>query len=111
MTTTQQWAHEAWKEKGEAICSELPEEYWQHVAVFDEQRATQFPPKREEELGIDFLPGTLKEIDCKVYPLSRAKQDQLCSFLTEEEDKGYIYKGSSPYTTPVFLLPLRQQPH
>jgi hypothetical protein len=32
------------------------------------------------------------------------EQDMLCQFLTEEEDKGYIYKGSLPYTAPVFLI-------
>ncbi len=32
------------------------------------------------------------------------EQDQLCIFLKEEEEKGYICKGSSPYTAPVFLI-------
>jgi hypothetical protein len=45
-----------------------------------------------------------KEINCKVYPLSQAEQDQLRQFLAEEEANGYIYKGSSPYTAPVFLI-------
>ncbi len=53
---------------------------------------------------IDFLLGVLKEIDCKVYPLFRAEQDQLHVFLVEEEEKGYIFKESSPYTAPVFLI-------
>ncbi len=26
------------------------------------------------------------------------------TFLIEEEKKGYIYKGSSPYMAPVFLI-------
>ena len=39
-----------------------------------------------------------------MYPLSYAKQDQLRVFLTKEEEKGYIYKGSSPYTALVFLI-------
>jgi len=45
-----------------------------------------------------------KEIDCKVYPLSCTEQDQLQVFLAEEEEKGYIYKGSLPYTAPVFFI-------
>jgi hypothetical protein len=32
------------------------------------------------------------------------EQDQLCQFFAEEEAKGYIYKGSSSYTAPVFLI-------
>ncbi len=74
------------------------------MAVFDEQWATQFPPKREEELTINFLPGMPRELNCKVYLLSQMEQDQLRAFLTEEKDKGYIYKGSSPYTAPIFLI-------
>ncbi len=50
------------------------------------------------------LLGAPKEIDCKVYPLSKMEQDQLRVFLAEEEEKGYIYKGSSPYTAPVFFI-------
>jgi hypothetical protein len=72
--------------------------------VFDEEKATRFLPKREEELTIKFLPDMPKEIDCKVYPLSQAEKDQLRIFLKEEEEKGYIYKGSSPYMAPIFLI-------
>jgi len=50
------------------------------------------------------LPGAPKEINCKVYLLSQVEQDQLRTFLIEEEKKGYIYKGSSPYMAPVFLI-------
>jgi hypothetical protein len=45
MTTVQQWAHAACKEKGAEPLQELPEEYRQHVVVFDEMKATRFPPK------------------------------------------------------------------
>ncbi len=58
----------------------------------------------EEELKIEMLLGVPKEIDCKVYPLLQADQDQLWVFLAEEEAKGYIYKGSSPYTAPLFFI-------
>ncbi len=74
------------------------------MIIFDEKKATWFPPKCEEELSIDLLPDTPKTINCKVYPLSKLEQDQLQSFLAEEEEKGYIYKGSSPYTVPVFFI-------
>ena len=104
LTTAQQWAHDARKEQQEEQKTELPAEYRRHAKVFDEKQATRFPPEREEELKIEMLPGAPKEIDCKVYPLSRIEQDQLRIFLTEEEEKGYIYKGSSPYTAPVFLI-------
>jgi hypothetical protein len=103
MTTAQQWAYEVWQKKAEPLHS-LLEEYERHKVVFDKQAATSFPPARDEELTINLLLGALHEIDCKVYPLSRVEQDQLRTFLQEEEEKGYIYKGSSPYTAPVFLI-------
>ena len=103
MTMAQQWAHEAQQKHGEKPHT-LSKEYQCHVVVFDEQEAMRFPPAQEEELSLEFLLGVPKKIDCKVYPLSCAKQDQLRVFLTKEEEKGYIYKGSSPYTALVFLI-------
>jgi hypothetical protein len=103
LTTAQQWAHEA-RQRQEESPQMLLEEYERHRFMFDESEATRFPPKREEELAMDLLPGAPNEIDCKVYPLSRTKQDQLCTFLREEEEKGYIYQESSPYMAPVFLI-------
>jgi hypothetical protein len=82
----------------------LLEEYQRHAIIFNKQKAICFPSAREKELHIDLLLGAPIEIDCKVYPLSRTEQDQLRTFLAEEEKKGYIYKGSSPYTAPVFFI-------
>jgi len=39
-----------------------------------------------------------------VYPLIREEQDLLHTFLTKEQEKGYIYPRSSPYTAPVFFI-------
>ena len=100
----QQWAHKARKHQVEKNPHELPNKYRRHVIVFDEKKATQFPPKCKEELSIDLLPDAPKTINCKVYLLSKLEQDQLQSFLAEEEEKGYIYKESSPYTVPVFFI-------
>jgi hypothetical protein len=45
-----------------------------------------------------------KVLDCKVYSLTREERDLLRTFLTKEEQKGYIYPGSSPYTVPIFFI-------
>jgi len=50
------------------------------------------------------MPDIPKVLDCKVYPLTKEERDLLRTFLTEEEEKGYIYPGSSPYTAPVFFI-------
>jgi len=104
LTLAQQWVHKARKGTGGGSPHTLPEEYKWHTVIFDKEKATRFPPQREEELGIKLLPRASKEIDCKVYPLSQAEQEQLHTFLEEEETKGYIYKGSSPYMATVFLI-------
>ncbi len=59
---------------------------------------------RDGELDIPLMPEAPKVLDCKVYPLTREEQDLLQTFLTKEEQKGYIYLGSSPYTAPVFFI-------
>jgi len=53
---------------------------------------------------IKLLPNALTSINCKVYPLNQKEMDILRKFLVEEEEKGYIRQGSSPYTAPVFFV-------
>ena len=72
--------------------------------MFSKEAAKCFPPEREEKLEIPLMPEAPKVIDCKVYPLTREERDTLCTFLTEEQEKGYIYPRSSPYTAPVFFI-------
>ncbi len=50
------------------------------------------------------MPDIPKVLDCKVYPLMKEERDLLRTFLMEEEEKGYIYPGSSPYMAPVFFI-------
>jgi len=100
-TVAQQWAREAHQNDKERTL--LPE-YQKHRNVFNEEKAKRFPPIRDGELDIPLMPEAPKVLDCKVYPLTREEQDLLQTFLTKEEQKGYIYLGSSPYTAPVFFI-------
>jgi len=50
------------------------------------------------------MPEVPKVIDCKVYPLTKEERDLLRTFLSKEQEKGYIYPGGSPYTVPVFFI-------
>jgi hypothetical protein len=43
-------------------------------------------------------------INCKIYPLNQKETSILKEFLEEEEWKGYITPGSSPYTAPIFFV-------
>jgi len=55
-------------------------------------------------MAIKLLPNAPTSINCKVYLLNRKETDILRKFLAEEEEKGYIKQGSSPYTAPVFFI-------
>ena len=55
-------------------------------------------------MNIEFKPGALAVINCKVYPLNKKETDILQEFLNEEERKGYIKAGSLQYTSPVFFV-------
>ena len=55
-------------------------------------------------MNIEFKPGALAVINCKVYPLNKKETDILREFLNKEERKGYIKAGSSQYTSPVFFV-------
>ena len=50
------------------------------------------------------MPEAPKVINCKVYPLTKEERDLLCTFLSREQEKGYINPGSSPYTMLVFFI-------
>ena len=102
-TISQKMAQEGRKAK-EPDKIELPKEYQKHWRVFSESRAQRFPPEREENMVIKLLPNAPTSINCKVYPLNRKETDILRKFLAEEEEKGYIKQGSSPYTALVFFV-------
>ena len=66
------------------------------------------PSKEGRRAHINLLLGTLKEINCKVYPLSREEPNLLCTFVMEEKDKGYIYKGMHVSLKPNLNLEFKQ---
>jgi hypothetical protein len=106
-TTAQVWAHRARERKGKQTTKEapkIPQEYQRHWKVFNEELAQRFPPQREEDMKIELLPNAPASINCKVYPLNPKEEEILRKFLAEEQEKGYIKMGSSPYTSPVFFV-------
>ena len=82
----------------------IPKEYQRHAKVFLEEKARRFPPERSEDMTITLTPNAPKELNCKVYPLSRDERELLKCWILEEEDLGRIYAGPSPYTAPVYFI-------
>ena len=103
-TFSQRFAKEARQKGKDKETKEIPMEYQRHWKVFDSTVAEHFPPQREEDLKIELLPGAPTAINCKVYPLNTKETGILREFLQEEERKGYITQGSSPYMAPVFFI-------
>ena len=100
----QVWAHKAQEKEPAAPKKELPKEYQKHWKVFSEKLAQRFPPKQQEDMAIKLLLGAPTSINCKIYPLNSKETKILKEFLEEEEKKGYITPGSSPYTALVFFV-------
>jgi len=82
----------------------IPPEFQKYAKVFSEEEARKFPPDRNPNVVIELLPGAPKQLNCKVYPLTRQETKTLKKFLSEEIDKGYIEETASPYMLPVFFI-------
>ena len=103
-TIAQQWVRQRREKEERKEEGALPAKYQRHWKVFSEKLAQRFPPERGEDMKITLLPDAPPVINCKVYPLNKKEMDVLRKFLAEEEEKGYIKQGSSPYTAPVFFV-------
>ena len=82
----------------------IPPQYHQHEQVFSEVAAHRFPDSQDWDHAIDLKPDAPATLDCKVYPLSPAKDTVLQTFLSENLDKGYIRPLKSPYMFPFFFI-------
>jgi len=82
----------------------IPEEYRRHRKIFDEEASHRFPPSRIWDHAIDLLPDAPAALDCKIYPLAQNEEEALTTFLTEQQEKGYIRPSKSPYASPFFFI-------
>ena len=82
-TFATQWAIK--DDKGEAV-PQILEEYKCHAIIFSEEAAKRFPPSREENMKIKFIPGAPTNIDCKVYPLNHNELNWMIGQIGKELD-------------------------
>jgi hypothetical protein len=97
----QQWAEQAQKDKKETA---LPDHYQEYADIFSEEKAKRFPPARANDHAIKLKPGAPDTIDCKVYPLTLAEQQATKKWIEENEEKHYIERSNSPWSTPWFFI-------
>ena len=100
----QEWAQKADQNKIHLTLDTIPKEYRRHQKVFSEEEARRFPPARSEDMTIKLTPDAPRELNCKVYPLSKDERELLQKWILEEEELGRIYEGPSPYTAPVYFI-------
>jgi hypothetical protein len=69
---------------------EVPAKYQRHVQVFSEEESHRFPPARSWDHAINFKPGSPESLNCKVYTTTPRERTNLCSWLDNMLDRGYI---------------------
>jgi hypothetical protein len=94
--------HEAKKEQ---IPFEIPLQFQRYKKIFSEEEANHFPPDRAPfNIPIKLKKDILDQLNCKIYLLTRQEIEDLCKYIDKELEKGFIIKGASPYTSPVFFI-------
>ena len=80
------------------------------MALFSDEEANKFPPAQGDRDHKIILMDTAPTcFNCKIYPLSRDKQDVENKFIDENLEKGYIVPLDSPYGFSIFMVPKRIQ--
>ena len=103
----QDWVREANEAKQAlALTVKVPDEYHWHNLVFSEEAAKHFPLSQPEDHAIRLKPGAPAEINCKIYPLTKAELEATCKFLDDNLALGFIEEcneGGSPWLMPWFF--------
>jgi len=103
--TAVEMAHKYASEHGKEEVT-LPEEFKRHTALFSDEEANKFPPARGDgDHQIVLMDTAPTCFNCKVYPLSRDKQEAENKFIDENLEKGYIAPSDSPYGFSTFMVP------
>jgi len=103
--TAVKMAHKYTSEHGKEEVT-LPEEFKHHMALFLDEEANKFLPAHGDgDHKIVLMDTAPTRFNCKVYPLSRDKQEVENKFINENLEKGYIAPSDSPYSFSTFMVP------
>ncbi len=70
--------------------------------LFDKENFDELPEPKPWDHAIELIPNA--NLDCKVYPLNWAKQEELDKFLDENLSSGRIHPSKSPMASPFFFV-------
>ena len=71
--------------------------------MFDKDDFDKLPERRPWDHVIELIKGA-RPVDCKVYPLTLAEQEELNKFLEENLRTGRIHPSKSPMASLVFFI-------
>ncbi len=72
--------------------------------LFDKESFDELPEPKPWDHAIELIPNANANLDCKVYPLNRAEQEELDNFLDENLSSGRICPSKSPMASPFFFV-------
>src|SRR3954447_24165117 len=90
-----------WIEDGD-LKSLIPKEYHEFLPLFSEAVARQLPPHRPYDHKIPLKEGFTPPFS-PLYPMSRAKLEELKRWLEENLAKRFIRTSSSPAEAPILF--------
>ncbi len=71
--------------------------------LFNKENFGELPEPKPWDHAIELIPNANANLDCKVYPLNRAEQEELDKFLDENLSSGRIHPSKSPMASPFFF--------
>lgn len=83
----------------------VPKKYHDFLHVFNKTQASSLPPHRPYDCTIDFIEGTPLPPFGPLYPLSRADEEILKTYVNDLLATGLIRHSTSPVACPVLLVP------
>ncbi len=72
--------------------------------LFNKDNFDELPEPKMWDHAIELTPNASTNLDCKVYPLNRNKQEELDKFLDENLSSGRIRPSKSPMASPFFFI-------
>ncbi len=72
--------------------------------LFDKDNFNELPEPKPWDHAIELTPNANANLNCKVYPLSRAEQEELDKFLDENLSSRRIRPSKSPMVSPFFFI-------
>jgi hypothetical protein len=87
---TQEEPYQWQKEQVRVAMQRLPKEHWN---IFHQEKQS---PRKKGNRKIPSRHNDLREINCKIYPLSKEEEGHIQQFLREEQNRGYIGRKTAP---------------